>query len=89
MFKSRCVLKRWQAKCDRLLPRCSTCVKLNRSCLTPERKSEFVWLHSGVSDFSGHGVSFEGRQQDRGFKFSSGRDSLLSGERTSSIDLPS
>jgi hypothetical protein len=74
----------WQAKCDRLLPRCSTCVKINRSCLTPERKSGFVWLHSGVGEFSGHGVKFEDGRQDRGFKFSSGRDSLLSSEWTSS-----
>lgn len=77
----------WQAKCDRLLPRCSTCVKLNRPCLTPERKSEFVWLHSGVNELSGHPVNFEERHQDRGFKFSSGRDSLLSSEWTPSKDV--
>jgi hypothetical protein len=70
----------WQAKCDRLLPRCSTCVKLNRPCLTPERKSEFVWLNSRVSDILKQGVTCEDGQQDRGFKFSSGRDSLLSSE---------
>ncbi|KUL82204.1 hypothetical protein ZTR_10155 [Talaromyces verruculosus] len=41
-------------------------------------QSEFIWLHSGVSEFLGYGVNFEDGQQDRGFKFSSGRDSLLS-----------
>ncbi|KAE8548151.1 hypothetical protein TMatcc_009992 [Talaromyces marneffei ATCC 18224] len=69
-----------KAKCDRLLPRCSTCVKLNRSCLTPERKCEFVWLHFGANDILKHGANFDDGQQDRGFKFSSGRDSLLSND---------
>lgn len=56
VLKSQFVLKIWEAKCDRLLPRCSTCVKRNRSCLTPKRKSEFVWLNSGIGEFLDYGI---------------------------------
>lgn len=67
-----------KVRCDRLLPRCSTCSRLNRECVTSTKACEITWLHSDLSGRSlrDENTPYEHTQQLPGAK---GRP-LLTGE---------
>ncbi|KAH8666072.1 arginine metabolism regulation protein II [Ilyonectria robusta] len=50
-----------KVKCDRLLPTCSTCCRLNRECVAPARSPEITWLHA---DTVGEGAPDEHHQYE-------------------------
>ncbi|KAJ4509163.1 hypothetical protein ABEF92_007658 [Exophiala dermatitidis] len=73
-----------KVRCDRLLPRCSTCSRLNRECVTSTKACEITWLHSDLSGRSlrDENTPYEHTQQLPGAK---GRPLLTERERTRHI----
>ncbi|EXJ94659.1 hypothetical protein A1O1_03055 [Capronia coronata CBS 617.96] len=73
-----------KVRCDRLLPRCSTCTRLNRECTTSTKPCEVTWLHPhlGARSLQDDDLVSERTQQQPGAK---GRPLLTDLERARHI----